>query len=159
MHISGFPSSFFRACIRCSVSALFMHRAALPPSYTMCGLLSSSCVAFTLHPFMRCVLLLLSCISQAPFIHALHPASPFNQLGFAHSCATSYLSFHVSARLHSFMHCTLPLLGCISHEVWSLPDLGMYQDRHKLYVQEIRADRYKTPCWPIRSFFSLVHIA
>lgn len=123
-----------------------------------------SCVAFTLHPFMRYILLLLSCIGQALFIHALHPASPFMyQLGFAHSCAASCLSFHVSARLHSFMHCVLPLLACISHEAWSLPDLSFslasIKTGTQLYVQEIGADGYKTPCWPIRSLFSLVHIA
>ncbi len=106
-----------------------MHRAALPPSHTMCGLLSSSCFAFTLHPFMRCILFLLSCISQALFIHMLHPSSPFMYPpGFIHSCTSFCLSLHVLAGT-------------------------------QLYVQEIRTDGYKTPCWPIRSLFSLVHIA
>ncbi len=130
----------------------------------MCGLLSSSCFAFTLHPFMRCILFLLSCISQALFIHALHPASPFMyQPGFIHSCTASCLSFHVSARLHSFMHCILPLLAFISHEAWSLPDLSFsltcIKRGTQLYVQEIQADGYKTLCWPIWSLFSLVDIA
>ena len=97
-------------------------------------------------------------------IHALHPVSPFMyQPGFIHSCAASCLSFHGSARLHSFMHCILPLLVCISHEAWSLPDLSFsltcIKTGTQLYVQEIRADGYKTPRWPIRSLFSLVHIA
>ena len=86
------------------------------------------------------------------------------QLGFAHSCATSCLSFYVSARLHSLLHCILPLFACItSHEAWSLPDLSFsltcIKTGIQLYVQKIRADGYKTPCWPIRWLFSLVYIA
>ena len=113
---------------------------------------------------MCCILFFLSCISQALFIQALHPASSFMyQPGFIHSCAASPLFFHVSAKLHSFMHFTLPLLAYISHEAWSLLDLYFCLTYIKagtqLYVQEIQADGYKIPCWPIQSLFSLVHIA
>ena len=100
-------------------------------------------------------LLLIQC-ADSYLLHASH-------LRFIHSCVASCFSFHVSARLHSFMHCILPLLACISHEAWSLPDLSFsltcIKTGTQLYVQEIRADGYKTPCWPIRSLFSLVHIA
>ena len=85
------------------------------------------------------------------------------QPGFIHSCAASLLSSYVSAKLHSFMHFTLPLLAYISQETWSLPDLSFHltfiKPGTQLYVQEIRADGYKTLWWPIRSLFSWVHIA
>ena len=163
VYVLGLPSSFFLAYIRSSVSALFIHCAALLPSQCAdsCLLL---CVAFTLHPPMRYILLLLLCIGQALFILALHPDLPF----------------HVSTRLGSFMRCILPLpscisqasfifalrsalFTCISYKTWSLPDLffslAFIKTGTQLYIQEIRADRYKTPCWPIRPLFSLVHIA
>ena len=79
--------------------------------------------------FMRCILFFLSCINQALFIYAMHPASLFiYQPCFIHSYTAFCLSLHLSAG-------------------------------KQLYAQEIRADEYKTPCWPIQPLFSLVHIA
>ena len=138
MHVSGFPSSLFRACIRASVSdrlfwlysctALllflliqctgschlrashlrFIHSCAI---FCLTFLLSArlirhSCavsyfsfhVSGRLHSFMRCILFLLLCMSQASSIYALHPAS----------------FFHVSVRLHLLMRCILSLFSCIS---------------------------------------------
>ncbi len=59
--------------------------------------------------FMVCI--------YASSIHALHLVSPFMyQPDFIHSCAASCLLFYVSARLHSFIHCILPLLAYISKQ-------------------------------------------
>ena len=66
VYVSDFLSSLFCTCIR-SLS-IFMHYAALLLSHTMYKLLFSLRVAFTLHSFMRHILL---CISQALHIHAL----------------------------------------------------------------------------------------
>ncbi len=109
-------------------------------------------------------LLFIQCAGSCLF-HVSH-------LRFIHSCVASCFYFHVSARLYSLMRCILSLLSCncflsllvsISHEALSLPDLFFsltyIKTGTQLYVQEIRADEYKTPRWPIRSLFSLVHIA
>ncbi len=62
----------------------------------------ASCFSFhvstRLYSFKHCILPLLSCISQALLIHALHPLSFFMyQPSFIHLCASLCLSLHISA--------------------------------------------------------------
>lgn len=74
-------------------------------------------VTFMLYSFMFQILFLFSYISRASFIHELHVVSLFiYQPGFIHSCVVFCLFFHISARLHLFIHCILPLIVYISDD-------------------------------------------
>ena len=84
-------------------------------------------------------------IWKGDIIHALHPVFPFiYQPGFIDSCAALCLSFHVSA--------TQPRasLTCLSWNVSRRAHSSMSMRYEQMGIRQR---------WPIRSLFSLVHIA
>lgn len=97
------------------------------------------------------------------FIYALHLVSSLMyQLDFIHSCA-AFLPLFLCIEQASFIYALhLPLFACISYNAWSFPDLSFsltcIKTSTQFYVQEIKINEYKTPYWPIRSLFNLVHI-
>ncbi len=100
----------------------------------------------------------------ASSIYTLYPVYLFiYQSSFIYSFDPSCLLFHISTKLHSFIHCILLFFVYINHEALSLPylffSLTFIKTGKQLNVQEIQADGYKKPCWPIQLLFSLVQRA
>ena len=91
-----------------------IHQASLLLTYQASRLLSSVPVSDSLFQPNSCTtllfLLLIQC-ADSNLLHALY-------LRFIHSCVAFCFSFHVSARLYSFMCCILPPLSCISQALF-----------------------------------------
>ncbi len=135
------PSIVVRACIR----LLVFWRIRLPVFSLQCHVSDSlfqrnSCTALLFFLLIQC--------ADSYLLHASH-------LRFIYSCVASCFSFHVSARLYSFMRCILPLLSCISqasfiHALHSASPC-MYQPRSleppwPIFLLDMYPDRHTALC-------------